>query len=372
MFKVGILSLPLNWNYGGILQQYALSSYLKKKGLTPIIISRRLSRFNRFTLYLVKSKWTMVRLLGKFNFLNFIPILATEKFKKDYLNNRTEDFYSSSEIYNFTKNKKINNFIVGSDQIWNVEATPSLKDSFIGFCQNKQKALIASYAASFAHDDWKYSKSETKLCQKLIKKFFMVSVREKRGTILTKKFLNKKSIRVLDPTFLLKKKNYLKLIKKQNKKNKYLFCYILDKNYNKEKIIKSLIINKKLKLIDYSNFSIKSNVFRLKKNFTVDNWLSDLYHSDFVITDSFHGMVFSIIFRKNFLIFLNKKRGASRIESLLEDLGLKDRIIRTNNFNIFKIKKINWNSVYKKLIVLEKISKNFLKKILIKIKKKHI
>ena len=83
-------------------------------------------------------------------------------------------------------------------------------------------------------------------------------------------------------------------------------------------------------------------------------------------------MVFSIIFRKNFLIFLNKKRGASRIESLLEDLGLKDRIIRTNNFNIFKIKKINWNSVYKKLIVLEKISKNFLKKILIKIKKKHI
>ena len=78
------------------------------------------------------------------------------------------------------------------------------------FLQNKRKYLIAAYGASFAHDDWKYSKSETILCQKLIKNFFMVSVREKQGTLLTKKFLKKNSTRVLDPTFLLKKKIILK------------------------------------------------------------------------------------------------------------------------------------------------------------------
>ena len=77
-------------------------------------------------------------------------------------------------------------------------------------------------------------------------------------------------------------------------------------------------------------------------------------------------MVFSIIFKKNFLIFLNKKRGASRIVSLLEDLCLKDRIIYSDNFDISKTKQINWKRVHKKIIILTNISKNFLKKIFIK------
>tara|TARA_B100001248_G_scaffold253329_1_gene230468 strand:+ start:434 stop:1552 length:1119 start_codon:yes stop_codon:yes gene_type:complete len=368
MPKVGILSLPLNWNYGGILQQYALSEYLKKNNLEPILISRRLKR-NFLILLLVKIKWKLIYYFGKYEKFNFLPLLATEKFKQKHLNTRTKDLYSSEELRNYTKKNKIKIFLVGSDQIWNVEATPSLKDSYIGFLQNNSKCLIAAYGASFAHDDWKYSKSETILCQKLIKNFFLVSVREKQGTLLTKKFLKKKSIRVLDPTFLLKKKDYFKIIKKQNKKNKSLFCYILDNDIYKQKFIKSYAKKKGLKFIDYCDFSIKSNVFKFKKNFTVENWISDLYYSNFVITDSFHGMVFSIIFKKNFLIFLNKKRGASRIVSLLEDLGLKDRIIYSTNFDISKTKQINWKSVHNKLIILTNSSKNFLKKIFIRIKK---
>jgi len=222
MIKIGILSLPLNWNYGGILQQYALSYYLKKRGLKPIIISRRLYRPNKLHLSIVKLKWFLVKFFGKLTFLNFIPILATEKFKQDYLNNRTQDFFSSNELSSFINKEKIKNFVVGSDQIWNRDATPSLKDSFLGFIDPKNKNITAAYAVSFAHKNWKYSNNETKICQKLSNNFDYISVREKSGVKLTKKYLKKKSIRVLDPVFLIKKKA----------EGKKKIFFLKKKNYN--------------------------------------------------------------------------------------------------------------------------------------------
>ncbi len=370
MSKVGILSLPLTWNYGGILQQYALSEYLKKNQLKPLLFSRRLDRKNLLTLPLVKLKWNSIHYLGKFELLKFIPLIATEKFKQKYLN-RSKDLYSSVEIKNCANKKKIKNFIVGSDQIWNVESTPSLSDSFFGFVDQRNFGTIAAYGPSFAHDDWKYSKTQTKLCKNLIKKFFLISVREKQGIKLTKKYLNKKSIRVLDPTFLLEKKDYLKLIKKKLiKKNQTLFSYILDNNLEKKEFINRIVEEKKLKLVNYSNFSTKSNIFNLKKkDYSVQSWLYNISSAEFVITDSFHGMALSIIFKKNFLIFLNKKRGSSRFTSLLSDLGLEKRVINNLNFKESDFSEINWNSVNNKLKKLKLKSRNFLKKIILKIKR---
>ena len=369
MIKIGILSLPLNWNYGGILQQYALSYYLKKRGLKPIIISRRLYRPNKLHLSIVKLKWFLVKFFGKLTFLNFIPILATEKFKQDYLNNRTQDFFSSNELSSFINKEKIKNFVVGSDQIWNRDATPSLKDSFLGFIDPKNKNITAAYAVSFAHKNWKYSNNETKICQKLSNNFDYISVREKSGVKLTKKYLKKKSIRVLDPVFLIEKQAYLKVIEKKKIIKNKLFCYILDKNIEKKRIINEI---KKIKNFQVFNFLDNLNLIdliKLKlKNYNVPFWIQNFYDSETIITDSYHGMLFSIIFKKNFYIFLNKKRGADRFISLLHDLKLKNRIIDLNNYKEVIDEKIDWHHVDQKLKKLKILSFNYINNIIQKIK----
>ena len=171
MIKIGIFSLPLNWNYGGILQQYALSEYLRKKNFTPILFSRRADRKLFYTLFLVKTKWNIIKILNNLNCFNFLPLIATESFKKKFLTNKTKDFFSSEEISSFIKRNEIKHFIVGSDQIWNVGATPSLHDSFLGFVDKDKNNVLASYAPSFAHDDWKYSIKQTIDSKMLLKKF---------------------------------------------------------------------------------------------------------------------------------------------------------------------------------------------------------
>jgi len=357
MIKIGILSLPLNWNYGGILQQYALSEYLRKKNFTPILFSRRADRKSFFKLFLVKTKWNSIKILNNLNCLNFLPLIATESFKKKFLPNKTKDFFSSKEINFFIQKNEISHFIVGSDQIWNVDATVSLHDSFLGFVDKDKNNVLASYAASFAHDDWKYSVKQTIDSKILLKNFSYISVRETHGVELIKKYLDNKSIRVLDPTFLLDASDYYKLltnVKSNKKKIKTIFCYILK---NDIKIIKSINKYAKQNNLKKISFCGLGNFFNLIKNVTgnysVESWISSLKDSKLVITDSFHGMVFSIIFKKNFYVLLNQNNGTSRIYSLLKDLGLESRIIKSIDDKLIAQNDINWNPVEIRLAKLK-------------------
>ena len=91
MIKIGILSLPLNWNYGGILQQYALSKYLRKKLYTNFIFKKGFKKII-FSLILVKLKWKFIKILNKINFLHCFPLIATESFKMRFLTNKLKIF----------------------------------------------------------------------------------------------------------------------------------------------------------------------------------------------------------------------------------------------------------------------------------------
>jgi len=367
MIKIGILSLPLNWNYGGILQQYALSKYLRKKNFTPILISRRAYRKSFFLLILVKLKWNFIKILNKINFLHFFPLIATESFKMKFLTNKTKDFFSSKEISNYVKKNEINHFIVGSDQIWNINATPSIYDSFLGFVDKDKNKVLVSYAPSFAHDDWKYSDKQTINSKKLLQKFSFISVRENKGVELISKYFDMNSIRVLDPTFLLEIKDYLKLVKKnelnQNHNKRIIFSYIFENGIERTKVIKRNAAKYNLETISFCGLG---NFFNLLKNnnrdYSVEAWLHSLKNSNLVITDSFHGMVFAIIFKKNFYVLLNEKNGSSRINSLLNDLGLESRIIDNLDLIKYDTNDIDWKLIDIRLEKLKLISKNFLDK----------
>lgn len=365
MIKIGIFSLPLNWNYGGILQQYALSEYLRKKNFTPILFSRRANRKSSFKLLLVKTKWNIVKILNNLNCFNFLPLIATESFKKRFLTNKTKDFFSSEEINSFIKKNEIKHFIVGSDQIWNVGATPSLHDSFLGFVDKDKNNVLASYAPSFAHDDWKYSIKQTIDSKMLLKKFSFISVRETAGVELISKHFEMNSIRVLDPTFLLDVNDYYRLLGNKNSNNdknkKTIFSYIFENGAERMKIIEKDAKKNNLEVISFCDLSNIPNLIKNnRRNYSVESWLNSLKNSSIVVTDSFHGMVFAIIFKKNFYVHLNKKNGTSRINSLLKDLDLESRIINNVDLIQYNINDIDWNSVEIRLEKLKLISMNFL------------
>ena len=226
--------------------------------------------------------------------------------------------------------------VVGSDQVW--RATMSdIPTYFLSFTKAMNMKRIA-YAASFGTDDLnEYSKMDMKIASESIKLFNAVSVREKSGVHLCRDYFKMDAVHVLDPTMLLSKDDYLKLIESEDSpcSTNMLLTYVLDRVQEKSEIINK--IGNALHLTPYENGPAKyfSNI--IENNVpecvfpSVSRWLAGFRDAQFVVTDSFHGTVFSIIFNKPFVAILNSERGASRFISLLSILGLENRLISTGD-----------------------------------------
>ena len=226
--------------------------------------------------------------------------------------------------------------VVGSDQVW--RATMSdIPTYFLSFTKAINVKRIA-YAASFGTDDLnEYSKMDMKIASESIKLFDAVSVREKSGVHLCRDYFKMDAVHVLDPTMLLSKDDYLELIEEEDKpcSENILLTYVLDRTQEKNDIIQR--VGEALHLTSCENGAVKyfSNVVESNVSEciypSVSRWVAGFRDAQFVVTDSFHGTVFSIIFNKPFVAILNSKRGSSRFISLLSVLGLENRLISTTN-----------------------------------------
>lgn len=236
--------------------------------------------------------------------------------------------------------------VVGSDQTWRPKYSPNIYNFYLDFIKNKNIKRFA-YASSFGVDTWEYAEEETSKCAELAKLFDAISVREESGVDLCKKYLNVESECVLDPTLLLNKEDYLSLIgdKYNNGSDNGVYTYFLDSNEEKTSAANS--IAEKLKTQVYSCQAKRSlsdlggSTLDEYQMPAVQDWLASFANAKFVVTDSFHGMVFSIIFEKPFLVIVNKQRGAARFESLLSKIGGLDHLIYdTKEIDSEKIKSI--------------------------------
>ena len=262
-------------------------------------------------------------------------------------------------------------FIVGSDQVWR----PSYFKNSFGYIGNayfsflkKYEVKKIAYAVSFGTDDWEYSQKETRECKYWVSLFNKISVREKSAVEMCNKYFNVKADLVLDPTFLLSMNDYKNLIlNKINRLNTYrgILLYILDESEIKNEIIKNISfllkkecfsVNKQIKDVSLRNLDDKIKP-------SVEEWLTGFSNAVFVITDSFHACVFSIIFNKPFCVFANKERGTSRFDSLLEIFDLQERMIDFN-YQEFISKPIDWETVNNKLYQLRDYSISYLKEAL--------
>lgn len=345
--RICILTQRLYINYGGILQAYALQTVLKRMGHEvvtdrdkakyPISLIGKLSRFgyNLYKRYIVGDKSCnpylyFFKFCGKYCKISPTPdSVYLAKFIQDHI--CTINLF---EGYPTPHNEIVNEFdvfIVGSDQVWRPTYS-YVPTYFLEFTKDMPVKRIA-YAASFGVDHCdEYEPEILRRCRISAKRFDAISVREDSGVKLCRDFLGVDAIHLLDPTMLLEKKDYLMLIEEADKNisENLLMCYILDNNPKVSNIVQ--ILAEKLGLIPLEIIPHHDSTIGLKNNLrkelpSISTWLAGFRDAKFVITDSFHGTVFSIIFNKPFLVIANSKRGLTRFSSLLRIFDLEDRII---------------------------------------------
>lgn len=348
MKKVGILTLPFEPNYGWILQLWALYSFLRENGYEPVVIDRRWNCHTNSLIYKLK----------RFIYNNVLCRNFTLFFNEKFV--RTSEIRCSKEM----KKLEFDSYIVGSDQVWRIENTRGADlNYFFDFLDSNNKSKKIAYAASFGTDEWKGNDKETKRIKILLKDFDLVSVREDSGITLCRELFDISAHCLLDPTLLIKPDNYMQLIKKKSIRN-FIATYFLDYTQEKKIFIDYVSKTEKLSVKDLYKKN-KTKIFYYRK---IENWLQTIYYANYVIVDSFHGMCFSIIFQKQFLVVANKKRGLTRFTSLLNMLGLSDRLVynlTTEKINILK-EKIDYKLVNTKIEKQRELSEKLLFSVLTK------
>lgn len=362
--KIGILTYPLNNNYGCYLQSYALLHYLKEKGYDVEYIFRRHDKpsikfYVRYAMsMLLKNlknfRWEPVFFNYEWNYLlkkgrDLYP------FFEKYVTPHSEPIYKSSQLDKQCQN--YNTIIVGSDQIWRAEILKNVADYFLAFLGDRPVKRIA-YAASFGKANPGFTKIQIQSCGQAISKFCAVSVREDVGLDIIREYNWEcpECKVVLDPTLLLNSGDYFSLLGDTTYPS-VVFGYLLDQTEQKKTILKN--VSEKLKT-DSLNIINGAN----REDFvypSVEEWLGYISKSRFVVTDSFHGMVFAILFNKPFAVIINKDRGAARFTSLLKALGLEDRVLESDS-DVDRIlnSEISWNQVNIALDKKRMESENFL------------
>lgn len=312
--KIGIYTQPLQCNYGGILQNYALQRVLLDLGHDPITIDYDPHMLTA-PLWLCILSWIKNILLlfipgKKSKFFKYPTYVKREQWAKDFIKthiNTTIQCHRPTQ--EMLLENEIDAIIVGSDQVWRPKYNNYITDSFLGFTE-KLNIIRIAYAASFGSSKWEFSKSQTTLCSCLAPKFRAISVREESGVTLCQNKLNIHADFVLDPTLLLNKDQYLDLTKDIPIRNeKILVAYILDGN--------SISVSQCERIAQEKNLTLVYFTAGVESYKTIPEWLSLFRDASYIITDSFHGTVFSIIFEKEFKCIQNKSRGNARFESLL-------------------------------------------------------
>lgn len=334
--KIGILTFHWGTNYGGVLQAYALQSFLKNKGFEVEIINFAPHTFRDsfFKCFYCKNPLRIID-----NLKNYWKEKNIAKFRKKHLD-VTERYYTPEQLIENPPLMDV--YISGSDQVWNPYGLESNKKIYFLPFGSKNSIKIA-YAASFGVTH--YPDNLLKEIKPLLGKFNAISVREKSGVEILKKAGIKNSVLMPDPTLLLDTDNYIKLIEDRSQNtNSDCFFYVLQKNQT--------TINDIYQHFKKDNQNRVIHSCKIKHSVLgIEDWLIHIKNSQLVVTNSFHGVIFSIIFNTPFIVvpIEGHLTGMNdRIITLLEKFELMDRIVE--KFDEMKInelthREINWRNV---------------------------
>lgn len=309
-----ILTFSREENYGAVLQTYALQRVCNKYSNTDVL---------NYSLKKNKGIKTIIKEILYF------PKSVHLKYK--YLTFANKRLNLTKKVRNIKEVEHLciqyDNIICGSDQIWNTEITENQEKIFFLNFDISNKTRKYSYAASLGTD--KPLKKNLELIKENVHNYKQISVREESGKRILED-LNFENVRVdLDPTLLLNYEEWRDIASKRLIKENYIFVYLLEYPDEIINLISEIAVKLDLLIVcpNVKN-KFKSEAICSSK-FGPQDFVSLVDNAEYVITNSFHGTVFSIIFKKKFLIFLHSKR-FTRQENILEKLNLKSKICGKN------------------------------------------
>lgn len=323
-------------NYGAMMVAYSMERIVEKLG------------FNPTTLLFRNQNHTKI----------------FDSFKKEFLHTTSEidqdDYRSLVKL-----NKHYDTFITGSDQVWrNWSYNNTLYRWFVDFANDSKN--IFSYAASFGFNYFEEKGVSMKKIQSLLKTFSGISVREKSGIEICKKCFNAEAKLVIDPTQLLEAEDYDKIIEIEKAKppiqEPYLAYMIFPEDENATENTYNFIQNLA------SELNLKAIPLLSKeddKQKTIGEWLATIKYASFIVTESFHGTMFSLIYKVPMLILALDETERNRLPVFFEKIDyLNDRILYTLDYQAaveIAKKEIDWTELYRRRRIFQNESLDFLR-----------
>lgn len=369
MKKVGLITFHESNNYGTNLQAFALQESIKGFGYDCEIINynrKKLkeevkdSKFNKVRVLVNKYGITKIGKYLKYKNIYNNNLLAFSNFRKDYYNRSVKKYYCYEQLCE--DQSEYDAFICGSDMIWSVDRSDNIDIYLLKFA-DKYKRI--SYAPSFGSNTIPVKME--KLYKDALCEFNSLSCREQSGVDIIKKLTKRKAQLVLDPTLILHSDKWLDfntLIIEED----YILCYLFEGiNENVKKLVEDVAKSMKCKIVTIPmSFDDIDKDYICPKVCGPKEFVSLFRGAKYVFTNSYHGMLFSIINNKPFSIFRREcdSKVASyetRIESLLDLLGLSDRFIDSSTIFTDKILSIDYSHANNILENERKLSLQYLK-----------
>lgn len=335
MFDIGIFGLWYGVNYGSQITYYALNKVLKREGYSTVMIANPLSPNASY------GENISCEGLPEWNPISFAS-------RQGY---KITPFYPMQDMWRV--NSICKRFLIGADQMWNYYLSSPYKYSYFFDFVSDEKPKI-SYATSMGIDTYPAPKEYKEKVSEYLARFSALSVREDFSKELVRNLFHLEAEKVLDPVLLCTKDEYGDLIIHTHEN--YIFAYILDPNAELGEVLRAAVekTNKDL----YVVFDMAGNMEEQRKRLNVsderihfvdipstEGWISYYYNADFIITDSFHGTCFSLIFEIPFYSKRNEKRGGKRFDELISIAGIESRVFKTSREMINTISEVGLTDI---------------------------
>jgi len=364
MKRIGIVTIWSN-NYGSVLQAYALQTIIERLGYQVEIIQHYRDSFqkesqSRFKQILHSSPSFLLEYAMNYK-RNRMLHQGYADFKSSRLKISEEAYYQDSDFSDLASNYDA--IVVGSDMLWSYDFKNNWPFYFATFAPSEK---IVTYAPSFGKND--LSKEEIEMCKPMISRITHLSCREEAGISFIKEHFGLTAEHVIDPTLLLSGEEWSHLLGDMPRlvKDNYILSYVFRGScQNGRKQLFDQLNSRKYKQLIFINGQegkFKNNIYR--GYFSPIEYVTLFRDADFTVTDTFHGLMFSLIFNKPFIVLDKSSFGVSsdRQQSTLKTYGLEDRFVTPNIKVSDELMQLDYTVVERKIRKNREKSIRYLKK----------
>ena len=324
--RIHILTHPLGANYGGIMQAYALQQALRQMDYEPVTLDIPYDRRSRLRRWAEAQVRTVKRISYDQSIRSERVVLQhTSRFVQQHIT-LSPPLRSDAQLRQYYRKQPAHAYIVGSDQVWRQEFVPMLDDYFLGFIPETDPVRRIAYAASFGVEPIDIAPERTALYSELLSRFVAISVRESSAVPLLEQRFGASAQWVLDPTMLFTREEYIDQLGLREEPSGEFFAYMLTHTPHKEELARQIAESHHTTyqlFAPWRHWTERGRGLEACILPPVERWLEGILNAQCVVTDSFHGVAFSLIFGKPFVAIVNSSAGCSRFDTLIKLFNLE-------------------------------------------------